>query len=89
MRRTLVKTDRNGTKYIEAEFKCEKCNGTGLLSWTKYENGICFDCNGTGIVTDIIKEYTPEHKAKLDAQRAKRMEKRMAEHAAELAEQAG
>lgn len=93
MKKTLVKTDRNGTKYWEVSCKCEKCGGTGTYRWGACINGnymfsgVCFDCDGTGIEMVIEKEYTPEHKAKLDAQRAKRVAKRQAELEAERAEQ--
>lgn len=93
MKRTLVKTDKNGTKYWQVECRCMKCGGTGTYRWGACINGsyqfsgVCFDCDGTGIETEIEKEYTPEHKAKLDAQRAKREAKRQAELDAMKAEQ--
>ena len=91
--RTLIRTDRNGTKYYRAECSCWKCGGTGTYQWGAIINGcpsfagVCFNCGGTGIEVETVKEYTPEHQAKLDAQRAKRAAKREAEEAAKRAEE--
>lgn len=82
----LIKIDRNGTKYWREMVRCPKCGGSGSLAWTDYADGVCFDCHGAGVYEEIIKEYTPEHQAKLEAQRAKRAEKRMAERRAEAQE---
>ena len=90
--KTLIKTDRNGTKYYEEKCSCVKCNGTGIYTWYGYHyngttstySGICYDCNGTGKVTVTTKEYTEEHKAKLEAQREARIAKKEAEKQAEI-----
>lgn len=82
--RELIKIDKNGTKYIHHVYPCLKCNGSGLLSWTDYANGVCFDCNGSGINEEIIKEYTPEHEAKLKKAREKREAKARKKMLAEL-----
>lgn len=93
MKKTLVKTDRNGTKYWEVSRKCEKCGGTGTYRWGACINdhyqfsGVCFDCDGTGIEVDIEKEYTEAHAQKLADQRAKRQAKKDAELAQLKAEQ--
>ena len=87
MTKTLVKTDRNGTKYFEEECKCYKCNGTGIYKWYGYHyngavseyEGVCYDCNGTGKQTIKTKEYTPEHQAKLNAKREAEIAKKQAE----------
>lgn len=87
MKKTLVKTDKNGTKYWEYSCTCGKCNGTGIYRWqahhytgtvTDYE-GICFACDGTGIARWEEKEYTAEHSSQLAAQREKRLAKKQAE----------
>lgn len=82
----LLKIDKNGTKYWSKMVKCWKCNGRGTLSWTSYRNGVCFDCDGFGEYEEIEKEYTPEYQAKLEARRAKRAEKKMAEERAKAHE---
>lgn len=76
--KTLIKTDRNGTKYFSEQCKCWKCNGSGIYYWgaNGCYSGVCFACDGSGIITTNTKEYTPEHEAKLAAQRARRQEKR-------------
>lgn len=87
MKKTLVKTDKNGTKYWEYSCTCGKCNGTGVYRWqahhytgtvTDYE-GECYGCHGTGIATWTEKEYTEAHAQKLAEQRAKRQAKKEAE----------
>lgn len=85
--KTLVKTDRNGTKYYEETCRCWKCNGTGIYSWgiNLCYSGVCFACEGRGEIVEKTKEYTPEHEAKLIAQRLKRQEQRRAEFEAENA----
>ncbi len=30
--------------------KCGKCDGRGTLSWTRNANGVCFWCNGAGVL---------------------------------------
>ena len=77
----LVKTDKNGTKYYEEIVECWKCNGSGWYSWgpNGCYSGVCFACEGRGKRLIKSKEYTPEHEAKLMAQREKRRLKRAAE----------
>lgn len=90
--KTLLRTDKNGTKYYEEECNCWKCGGTGIYYWGNVVNGqpsysgVCYACDGTGVVIGHSKEYTPEHQAKLDAARAKREAKRDAERQAKEAE---
>lgn len=87
MKKTLVKTDRNGTKYWEFSCECGKCNGTGIYRWQAYHytgtvseyEGSCYSCGGTGTATWIEKEYTEVHAQKLADQRAKRQAKKQAE----------
>lgn len=69
---TLVKTDRNGTKYW-LETKCPKCNGQGHLYGYEYiDDGRCWKCNGTGYHPYTWKEYTPEYAQKLQDRRIKK-----------------
>ena len=84
---TYIKTDKNGTKYY-ADYTCHRCGGQGGSDAWAYTGWTCYECNGAGtlLTPRIIKEYTPEHQAKLDAQRAKREAKRQAEIEAKEAE---
>lgn len=85
----LIRVDKNGTKVFE-DWRCARCGGAGgadkwaLTGWT------CFECGGSGLRNKpvIFKEYTPEHQAKLDAQRAKRQALRQAKWEAEQREKA-
>lgn len=91
---TLIRVDRNGTKYYEGLVECDRCQGKGIYyigvhngrpvpSWV--DHGVCFKCGGTGKVEGKWKEYTPEYEAKLAARRKARAEKWEREHAEELA----
>ena len=71
----LIRTDRNGTKYYGAWCRCGKCCGTGKVPFQP-DNGICYDCDGTGKVFDTWVERTPEYEAKLEERRQKRLAKK-------------
>ena len=84
-KRELIKTDRNGTKYWNTRVMCDRCcGGSGVYRWGAIQHdrngnvigstyaGTCFKCGGAGYVWEIVKEYTPEHRAKLDAAAEKR-----------------
>ena len=83
-----IRTDRNGTKYFEETFTCDRCGGHGYYAiaikngapvLSPHDGGMCWKCMGSGKVLEVTKEYTPEHVAKLEAARIKREEKRKAE----------
>lgn len=80
--RKLIKIDRNNTKYwLISGVECNRCGGMGGSHAWDNSGYICYDCGGSGLESKerIEKEYTPEHQAKLDAQRAKRHEKKQQE----------
>lgn len=79
MARQYIRTDKNGTK-IYHDYTCSRCGGRGGSEAWIHTGWTCYDCGGTGRTDKprIIKEYTPEYRAKLDAQAAKRREKAMA-----------
>lgn len=85
---TLIKTDKNGTKYYKGLCTCDRCGGKGIFIVrvengngvpAQPDNGTCYKCGGSGKVVETWKEYTPEYRAKLDAQNAKRAEKKRVE----------
>lgn len=84
-RYTLIRTDKNGTKYYESDV-CPKCGGSGQLPCYYYNRGgVCFKCDGSGLFTHIIKEYTAEYlekKARAEQRKYEREEKRKAEESA-------
>ena len=84
-RETLIKTDRNGTKYWQ-DCTCQRCGGHGIIPGYQYiEGGVCFECGGSGISRPHVrKEYTTEYAAKLEDARRKREDKRKAEALAEF-----
>lgn len=77
MARTLIRIDKNGTKYY-ADDTCRRCGGAGERSEWYYTGCICFECGGTGrSKMRTEKVYTPEYAAKLEAQRMERTAKKM------------
>lgn len=76
-----IRTDRNGTKYYE-DWKCPRCGGAGEADKWYRTGKTCYECGGTGLRRKpvTIKEYTPEHQAKLDERRKAREAKRLAEN---------
>ena len=80
-----VRTDKNGTK-IYHDYTCPRCGGAGGADKWAYTGWKCYECGGSGERVDkpqIVKEYTPEYRAKLDEQARKRAEKRLAQRVAE------
>lgn len=82
---TLIKIDRNGTKYYTGMCDCPRCDGKGIyyigvcnghLVPSHVDQGLCFQCGGSGKVEGKWKEYTPEYEAKLNERRAKKAEER-------------
>ncbi|MDF1495477.1 hypothetical protein [Caproiciproducens sp. CPB-2] len=76
-----VRTDHNGTK-IYHDNNCPHCAGYGSLEKWAYTGKVCFECGGTGLRPNpkVVKIYTDEHRAKLDAKKAERDAKRLAEN---------
>lgn len=71
----LLRVDKNGTKYW-AESKCSKCGGKGYIDYYYYnQQGVCFECGGTGIKEHTWKEYTPEYAQKLADRRMAKAKK--------------
>lgn len=93
----FIKTDKNGTKYFNERVTCDRCGGDGVYKWgamisyggaapIPQYSGVCYKCNGAGKVWEIVKEYTPEYRAKLDAANEKRKQKQREKWEAERAE---
>lgn len=76
-----IRTDRNGTKYY-ADWTCPRCGGAGESDNWIATGKRCWGCGGTGRRPKplIVKKYTPEHEAKLEARRKAREAKRLAEN---------
>ena len=80
---TLIRIDRNGTKYYEGMVTCDRCGGrgwyavgvhNGRLIPARPDNAICYQCRGTGKMKSKWVERTPEYQAKLDARRQAKLD---------------
>lgn len=82
-----VRTDKNGTK-IYHDWNCPRCCGYGMLDKWINTGKVCYECGGSGKrrVAKIVKEYTPEYWAKLEARRIAKQKKYEEEHAYEIAQ---
>ena len=82
-----VRTDKNGTKYFY-DWTCPRCGGAGESSMWLFTGKVCFACGGSGHRNRplIVKEYTEEYAAKLEAKRIAKQKKYEAEHADEIAQ---
>ena len=79
MEATLIRIDKNGTKYF-ADYTCPRCGGRGGAEAWRYTGYTCYECGGSG-KTDkahVYKVYTPEYELKLAERRAKQREKELA-----------
>ena len=82
-----IRTDKNGTRYFN-NYTCERCGGRG--GWEGWPGFVCYECGGTGkSKPHVVKIYTPEHEAKLAAQRQARAEKRQKEREAKAIAERG
>lgn len=74
------KVDKNGTQYFY-DWTCRRCGGLGGSDAWAYTGWTCYECGGAGKAQkpDIIKVYTDEYRERLEAQRQKRHEKKVAE----------
>ena len=79
-----VRTDKNGTK-IYHDYTCPRCGGRGGNDAWTFTGWTCYECGGTGttIKPQVIKEYTPEYREKLNEQAEKRRAKKIAQAQAE------
>lgn len=77
MARTLVRIDKNGTKYW-ADDTCKRCGGEGQRSEWYYTGLTCYECGGTGRTDPhIVKEYAPEYATLLAERRAERKARKL------------
>ena len=79
-----IRTDKNGTK-IYHDWNCPRCCGYGMLDKWINTGRVCYACGGSGkrVRAKIVKEYTPEYWAKLDAKHREKARKE-AEKEAEI-----
>lgn len=80
MEMQYFKTDKNGTKYYY-DWQCPHCGGAGSSDKWMYTGKTCWACGGSGkrSVAKVVKVYTPEYRAKLDARAKAKQEAKEAE----------
>jgi hypothetical protein len=59
---TIIREDKDffAPKLFAAKGDCScfKCNGVGIIpAFSYYANGVCFDCGGSGINRNTLKEF--------------------------------
>lgn len=64
--------EENGKNYVKVYEQCPKCGGTGIY----LHFGTCFTCSGAGGRTKVVRAYTPDERAKLDAAAERRAERK-------------
>ena len=72
-----IRTDKNGTK-IYHDYTCRRCGGAGYSDKWCFTGRTCYECGGKGVTPSrpqIVRKYTPEYEAKLEAKRKARREK--------------
>lgn len=76
-----IRADRNGTK-IYHDNNCPHCAGYGSLDKWSNTGKVCWECGGSGLRPrpKVVKVYTAEHRAELDAKKAARDAKRLADN---------
>ena len=86
MAKQYIRTDKIGTK-IYHDYTCPRCGGRGGSESWIYTGLTCYECGGRGESDRprVVKEYTAEYRAILDARAAKRREKQIAKAQAEKA----
>lgn len=77
MGRTLIRIDKNGTKYWSDD-TCQRCGGDGQRAEWYYTGSTCYECGGTGRSKPrLVKEYTSEYAALLAERREEREAKKL------------
>ena len=86
---TKYKEDSHGSVYYEATTVCDRCRGekviyagriNGKLVTVQPDNGVCWKCMGSGIMTVKIKVMKVEYAAKLQAKKKETVEKKLEEN---------
>ena len=87
MQQVYIRTDKNGTR-IYHDYECPRCGGAGFADNWINTGRVCYACGGTGkrARPKVVKEFTPEYWAKLEARRIAKQEKYAEEHADEIAQ---
>lgn len=87
MIRKLIRVDKNGTKIFH-DWTCPRCGGAGQSDKWLFTGKVCYECGGTGkrATPKVVKEFTEEYAAKLEARRIARAAKYAEDHADEIAQ---
>ena len=74
MKPIYIRTEKDGTKIFH-DYTCDRCEGLGWSKAWAMTGGYCYKCGGSGQLSKprIVKEYTPEMIAKMQAEVAQQM----------------
>ena len=76
----LVKTCKNGNEIYEFDGICPKCGGRKVLTWTNVDNGICYQCEGSGFVVEKIKVLSDENYSIREQERKAKQQQALARY---------
>ena len=70
--------EENGKMYVIVSEPCLKCGGHGRISYFgNIDNGICYDCHGTGVNRQKVRAYTEKEIAAQEAAAARKEARRI------------
>lgn len=59
--------DSKGKQWVRVRDNCGRCGGSGIWHYGPY-GGTCFKCQGSGKVSQEVRWYSDEERARMDAQ---------------------
>lgn len=67
--------ERNNKRYARIRCKCERCGGTGLISWSRLDNGVCWECHGAKTYIKEVRDYSDAEIQSMERAKERRREK--------------
>ena len=58
--------DAKGKLWVRVRDNCDRCGGSGIWHYGPY-GGTCFKCQGAGKVSQEVRWYSDEERARMDA----------------------
>ena len=67
--------ERNNKRYARIRCKCGRCGGTGLISWSRLDNGVCWECRGAKTFIKDVRDYSDAEIQSIERAKERRREK--------------